>query len=130
MISFIKALIYVAFHPYDVLYLTVVRRYADAQKNFIGELYEGLDRNAKMIGVSCDSWPLNADHAPLNANPRVCWKEEFLAPLPPNTLRVGAMEPKDNKAVQDYVAMRRFCPIRVTVLNRFVEYILESDHVR
>lgn len=130
MISFLKALWYVAFHPFDPVYFTVVRRYADAQKNFIGELYEGNGRDAKMIGASCDNWPLNADVSGLPGRPKLCWKKDFLAPLPANTLRVGAMEPKDNKTVQSYIASRQLSPIRITVLNRFVEHILESDYVR
>lgn len=129
MIRLIRAVWYFVFHPFDIVHLTVVRRYADAQKNFIGELYEGEGRSAKMIGASCDNWPLNADASPLPGAPRICWKEEFTSPLPSNTLRVGALEPKDNQSVQDYIAIRRFCIIRVTVLNRFVEHILESDHV-
>lgn len=129
MISLLKAVWYFALHPFDVVQLTVVRRYADAQKHFIGELYEGEGRTARMIGASCDNWPLNADARPLPLNPTVCWRRDFLAPLPANTLRVGAMEPQDNKSVQDYIAARRFSPIRITVLNRFVEYILESDYV-
>lgn len=107
----------------------MVRRYADAQKNFIGELYDGAGRDAKMIGATCDNWPMNADVKGLPGMPSLCWKKEFLAPLPANTLRVGALKPEDNKTVQDYIACRRFSPIRITVLNRFVEHILESDYV-
>lgn len=129
MISFLKALWYASLHPFDPVYLTVVRRYADAQKNFIGELYEGEGRTAKMIGASCDNWPLNADVSPLRGSPQICWRKDFLSPLPLNTLRVGAMEPKDNRTVQQHIAARRFSPIRITVLNRFVEHIMESDHV-
>jgi hypothetical protein len=124
ILSFVKALAHSAWHPFDILHLTIVRRYADAQGNYIGELYEGDGRGAKMIGASCDNWPLNADVAPLPAMPRVCWKKEFPEPLPKNTLRVGAMEPQDNARVQAYVALRRFCVIRITVMNRFVEHVL------
>jgi hypothetical protein len=127
MILFVKAIWYFVLHPFDIIHLTVVRRYADAQKNFIGELYEGDGRDARMIGASCDNWPLNADSSPLPHNPRLCWQQDFLAPLPKNTLRVGAMEPENNKSVQDYIAIRRFSVIRITVLNRFVEYILEGN---
>lgn len=129
MIAFLKAIIFVVCHPFDIFYLTVVRRYVDAQGHYIGELYEGNDRTAKMIGASCDNWPLNADEHPLPPSPRVCWREDFLAPLPDNTLRVGAMEPQDNAKAQAYVALRRFCILRVTVLNRFVEHVLGDKHV-
>lgn len=118
---FLCAIAFVICHPFDILYLTVVRRYVDAQGNFIGELYEGNDRAAMMIGASCDNWPLDADARPLPAHSSLCWKEQFTAPLPNNTLRVGAWDAKDNAKVQEYIAIRRFCVLRVTVLNRFVE---------
>jgi hypothetical protein len=124
MLTFIKSLVYVVCHPFDTFDVTVVRRYVDAQGHFIGELYEGHSRDAHMIGASCDNWPLAADVMPLASNPRVCYAKSFLEPLPPNTLRVGAMEPQDNARVQAYVAVRRWLPLRVTVLNRFVEHVL------
>lgn len=124
MIEFIKAIWYTIIHPFDVLHLTVVRRYVDAQGNFIGELYDGNTPNAKMIGATCDNWPLNADTCPLPGAPRLCWRMSFLEPLPANTLRVGSFVPADNARAQEYIARRRFCKIRVTVLNRFVERVL------
>lgn len=51
MILFIKSLWYFARHPFDVVQLTVVRRYADAQGHYIGELYDDNGRSARMIGV-------------------------------------------------------------------------------
>jgi hypothetical protein len=125
---FMRAIAFVVCHPFDILYLTVVRRYVDAQGNYIGELYEGTDRDAKMIGASCDNWPLNADQCPLPANPRVCWKEQFTATLPANTLRVGAWEAIDNAKVQAHISIRRFCILRVAVLNRFVERVLGETY--
>ena len=127
--NFMAAIVYVAIHPFDTFDVTVVRRYADAQGNFIGELYDGHDRAAKMIGASCDNWPLDADTMPLPPSPRICWRYSFLEPLPVNTLRVGALEPKDNTAVQAYVAKRRWLPLRVTVHNRFVEHVLEPRRI-
>lgn len=132
IVSFIqlaKACWYFALHPFDVVYLTVVRRYADAQKHFISELYEGEGRAANMIGASCDNFPLNADTRALPVKPSLCWGRDFTAPLPANTLRVGAFDPKENEAVRRYMAVRRFSIIRITILNRFVEHILEQDHV-
>jgi hypothetical protein len=129
MLSFVRAVWYFIRHPLTVLDLTVVRRYADAQNNFIGELYEGHDRTSRMIGYSCDNWPLDADMSPLPLNPRLCYDKSFLDPLPANTLRVGAIEPENNSRVQEYVALRRYLPLRVTVLNRFVEHVMEIKHV-
>lgn len=123
-ISLLAALWHTAMHPFDVVYLTVVRRYVDAQGHYIGELYEGNGRESRMIGASCDNWPLDADTKPLPGFPNVCWRKSFLESLPANTLRVGALEPQDNAKVQEYVAMRRFLPLRITIANRFVEHVL------
>ena len=109
-------------HPFDTFSVTVVRRYADAKGHFIGELYE----NERMIGASCDNWPLDADVKPLPLRPSVCYRKSFLEPLPANTLRVGALEPENNVSVQEYVAIRRFCRLRVVVLNRFIEFVLDK----
>ena len=120
MLTFLKSIAYFVCHPFDTLNVTIVRRYADAQGHFIGELYQ----DNRMIGYSCDNWPLNADTTPLPMHPRVCWRKSFLDPLPVNTMRVGAMEPENNARVQEYVAVRRWLPLRVTVHNRFIQHVL------
>lgn len=130
----LQAIGYTLMHPFEAVHLTIVRRYADAQGNFIGELYERFEYGHatesgagwRMIGASCDNWPLDADVSPIPMHPKVCWSRSFLEALPQNTLRVGAMEPQDNADVQAYVARRRFLPLRVTVLNRFVEHVMED----
>ena len=127
MLSFLKAAWYFLAHPFDVTYLTIVRRYVDAQGHYIGELYDGNARDAKMIGASCDNWPLDADTMPLHDSPTICWRKSFLEPMPANTLRVGAMEPADNAKVQAYMAERRYGIVRVTVLNRFVENAMRAE---
>lgn len=124
ILGVIKAVGFTILHPFDTFNVTVVRRYVDAQGHYIGELYDGDSRTARMIGYSCDNWPLDADVRALPMHPRVCWSKSFLDPLPSNTLRVGAMEPVDNADVQAYVAMRRWCPLRIVVLNRFVEHVM------
>lgn len=129
MVSFIKAIFYILIHPFEIVNLTIVRRYADAQKHFIGELYEGSGREAKMIGMSCDNLPLEVKPSMLNSI-RVRWDRSFLDAIEPNTILVGAAEPQDNEKVREYVARRRFCTTHVNVLNRFVEHILESDYAR
>lgn len=119
------------FHPYDIVYLTVVRRYVDAQKNFIGELYLGEGREAKMIGMACDTLPFDVGLDPTRYTKcRFEFRKDFLAPMGPGALRVGALEPKDNEIVRQTIAIRRFCPIRVQVLNRFIEYVMEKQDVR
>lgn len=127
MLSLLRAIGYLLLHPYDTVTLTVVRRYVDAQGHFIGELYEGTGRSARMVGMTCDNLPLEVvSKTPI----RLCWKQDFLAPLPANTVRVGGQEPQENAGVRAFIALRRFCPQRIAVLNRFVEHVLESDHVR
>lgn len=127
ILALLKALWYTAMHPFEVFHLTVVRRYVDAQGNYIGELYEEIGPyTSRMIGMSCDNWPLDADISPIPLYPKVCYTKSFLDALPKNTLRVGAMAPQDNVDVQAYVGCRRFLPLRVTVLNRFVEHIMRN----
>lgn len=126
LFTFLKSLAYFITHPFDTFNVTIVRRYVDAQGHYIGELYQ----DSRMIGASCDNWPLNADTSPIAMHPRVCWRKSFLDPLPPNTLRVGAFEPYLNGIVQEYVSVRRWLPLRVTVQNRFIETVLEGRNVR
>lgn len=123
MLSFLKAIGYFLAHPFDTVDLTIVRRYADAQTHFIGELYEGSGRDAKMIGMSCDNLPLNA----VTGSYDISYTHSFLDALPAMTIRVGALEPKDNAKIQEYIALRRFCMIRVTIMNRFIEYVLQGN---
>lgn len=125
MIAFLRAVAYLLCHPGETVSLTVVRRYADARKRFIGELYEGDGPTAKMIGMTCDNLPLKVE--PKTAC-TVRWGRDFLGELEPNTVLVGAAEPQDNVKVHAYISTRRFCS-QVVVLNRFVEHILESDYV-
>lgn len=129
MLDRLKAIIYALFHPQDPVYLTVVRRYVDAKKCFIGELYLGEGRAATMIGMSCDTLPFNVgDGTGLTIRVRLEFHEDFLAPMSPGGLRVGGIEPSTNDAVRQIVSLRRYCPIRVQVLNRFIEHVLEKDH--
>lgn len=126
IVSFVKAVCYAVFHPYETVYITVVRRYADAQKRFIGELYVGEGRTAKMIGMSCDNLLLKVEGKTAG---RIRWGQDFTVDMPANTVSVGGVEPQDQAAVHDFFSLRRFCPHRVSILNRFVEHILESDYV-
>lgn len=126
MISFLKAVCYAAFHPYETVYITVVRRYADAKKHFIGELYVGEGRTAKMIGMSCDNLPLKVEGKTAG---HIRWGRDFTESIGPNTILAGGIEPRDQAAVHDFFSLRRFCLHRVSVLNRFVEHVLENENV-
>lgn len=129
MIDIIKAIFYSLFH-YEMVHITVVRRYKDAQANFIGELYLGEGRQAKMIGMTCDSLPFDvgAANVPLRKY-RLEFKHDFLAPMAPLGLRVGGVEPSTHGSVCNLIALRRYCPIKVVVLNRFIEHVLEKENV-
>lgn len=129
MMAVIKALVYTLFHYHNV-YLTIVRRYVDAQSNFIGELYMGEGREAKMIGMTCDSLPFDMSMG--HADIRSCFDfaHDFTDPMGAGVIRVGSLEPANNETVRNIVSLRRYCPLRVTVLNRFVEHVMEKDHVR
>ena len=122
MLSFLKALWYFIAHPFVIVKLTIIRRYVDAQGHYIGELYE----DGRMIGASCDNWPLDTRLHDLLAAPRLCWRHSFLEPLPVSTIRVGGTEPAAHAVIQRHIADRRFCAKKIVVVNRFVEYVLES----
>jgi hypothetical protein len=102
----LRALLYAIWHPYEMVYITVVRRYADAQKHFIGELYVGEGRTAKMIGMSCDNLPFNP---PAKTAGTVRWGRSFLDAMEPNTILAGGQNPEETRQVHEYFALRRFC---------------------
>lgn len=126
MIARLKALVYALFHPKPIQ-LTVVRRYLDAQRNFIGELYE----DGKMIGMSCDSMPFTV---PAMMSGRLFtsarYDEEFSRPMPDGLLRLGGKGPEDHADVVKRLSLIQYCHKDITILNRFVEHILESNYVR
>jgi hypothetical protein len=113
------------------VHLAIVRRYADANHSFIGELYmygafAGVG-SYRMIGVSLDSLPLELGSLSLGDEPDTLdLAHDFLAPMPPNTLRVGAAEPADNDAVRKQIAALPRRNIRLVIQNRFIEHVLES----
>ncbi len=112
---------------YRIIHLTIVRRYVDAQSNFIGELYMGNGRDAKMIGMSCDSFPFNNEGA---VRGQIDFKHDFTEPMGANVIRVGGQEPAENATVRSAIALVRYCPMTITILNRFVEHVLEKDCAR
>lgn len=79
-----------------------------------------------MIGMTCDTMPFNAGNEPKPTRCRIEFHRDFTAPMLPDGLRVGSLEPRDNEYVRETVALRQYCTLRVTVLNRFVERVLEG----
>lgn len=116
---------------HELVHLAVVRRYADANGHYIGELYmygtfAGVGAY-KMIGASLDSFPLELGSLSLADEPGALdLLHDFLAPMGANTLRVGATEPKDNMSVRCMIGRIPRRNIRLVIQNRFIQYVLEK----
>src|ERR1035438_1503837 len=105
LLAYVRSL-YVCAFDHTLVHLAIVRRYADANSCYVGELYmyalyAGIG-SYRMIGCSLDSLPLELGSLSLADEPRALDLEhDFLAPMPANTLRVGAPIPIDNENVRD-----------------------------
>ena len=113
------------------LRLTIVRRYPDANDNFIGELYALRDGAYKLIGVSLDSLAMSARS--------VQWPETrhvldtahvFTDPMPSNRLRVGHSDPSLNDGVRRMVDETPRRNITIVIQNRFIEWVLGPKPVK
>jgi hypothetical protein len=110
------------------VHLAIVRRYADANGNYVGELYVEQTHRAVssygMVGASLDSLALDFKQESM------VWgldtRNDFLAPLPRSTVRVGAFDPRDNDSVRKMVAALPRHRIKLVVQNRFIEHVLEK----
>lgn len=116
--------------------LAIVRRYADANGHYVGELYLHSESRTpgtfaivsayKMIGVSLDSLPLELRALSLADDvDALDLKNDFLAPMMLNTLRVGAAEPKDNDNVRKMIGRLPRRNIRFVIQNKFIEHVME-----
>jgi hypothetical protein len=109
--------------------LAVIRRYTDANGSFVGELYllgsfAGV-LGYSMIGVSLDTLPFDCQNGVDSFDLDV--EHDFLAPMPPGCVRVGAQDPRDNDAVRSHVArLAREGTISLQVQNRFIEHVIAS----
>jgi hypothetical protein len=118
----------------ELVMLTIVRRYQDAMKHNVGELYR-YDTFAgigayRLIGCSLDSFPLDMLSLSLLDEPSALdLAHDFLAPMAANTLRVGAALPQDNDAVRRMIAYIPRRNIRLIIQNRFVEYVMERKSI-
>jgi len=111
--------------------LAIVRRYQDANGNYVGELY--MDQTIKrrhdtlagytMIGASLDSLPLSFDESSM------VWgldtRNDFLAHMPRAVVRVGALDPKDNDGVRRMVAKLPRRNMTLVIQNRFIEHVMD-----
>jgi hypothetical protein len=108
----------------------IVRRYADANGSYVGELYmEQTVKNVisyNMIGASLDTLPLeSAEVLTAGVAFDLDTKNDFLIPMPLGTLRVGALDPKDNDRVRRMVASLPRRRMMLVVQNRFIEHVME-----
>jgi len=106
--------------------MAIVRRYADANGAYVGELYllgtfAGVLQYS-MIGVSLDTLPFTVRE--VAAFDLDVW-HDFLHPMPEGCVRVGAQDPRDNDVVRANVArLAREGAIHLQVQNRFIERVL------
>jgi hypothetical protein len=126
LLDFLRSLVYRA-----PVHLAIVRRYQDANGNYVGELYREQPRNGissyGMVGASLDSFPLGTGSLDLSKTPYVLdVANDFLALMPANRLRVGAMDPKDNDAVRRMIGRLPRRRMTVVIQNRFIEHVLEN----
>lgn len=108
--------------------MAIVRRYADANGSFVGELYllgsfAGV-LGYQMIGVSLDTLPFEPTSV---SSFDLDVEHDFLAPMPEGCVRVGAQDPQDNDTVRAHVArIAREGSIVLQVQNRFVEHVMSK----
>jgi hypothetical protein len=109
--------------------LAIVRRYCDANGSYVGELYMEQEfagvSSYQMVGASLDTLPygISRDDA---IGDELDARNDFLAPMPPMTVRVGALDPDDNDRVRAMVARLPRRGMSLVVQNRFIEHVLEA----
>lgn len=116
------------------VHLAIARRYQDAQGHNVGELYKYDTFSGhgayRLVGCSLDSFPLDLSSLSLGDEPTALdLQNDFLAPMMPNTLRVGAAEPKDNDAVREMIRRIPRKNIRLVIQNKFVEHVMEPKKI-
>lgn len=118
----------------EPVHLAIVRRYADANGHYVGELYKydtfaGIGQY-RMIGASLDAFSLDLDGVSLADEPDALdLTHDFLAPVDANTFRVGALEPQDNERVRQIVARLPRKNIRLVIKNGFIEHVLDGKKI-
>jgi hypothetical protein len=129
ILSFIRSLFI-----HEPVRLAIVRRYADANGSYVGEMYmEGSLSGVaayRMIGMSLDTLPLKAGDMADMTTWRLDTSNDFLAlPMPPSTIRVGALDPKDNDRVRQMVDKLPRRNMTLVIQNRFIEHVLDKGKV-
>jgi hypothetical protein len=130
LLDFLRSLVYRA-----PVHLAIVRRYQDANGNYVGELYREQTRNGissyGMVGCSLDSLPFDAFNPSVDAcSYTLDTDRDFLAlPMPPRHIRVGAFDPKDNDAVRRMIGSLPRRRMTVVIQNRFIEHVLDNKSI-
>jgi hypothetical protein len=113
--------------------LAIVRRYADANGSYVGELYmEGSFSGVnayRMIGVSLDTLPLDWRDAPEWIGWHLDTTRDFLAWMPHGVVRVGALDPADNDHIRQTVRKLPRRNMTLVIQNRFIEHVLDKGKV-
>lgn len=127
LLDFLRSLVY-----RTPVHLAIVRRYQDANGSYVGELYmeyiiHGMS-GYRMIGVSLDTFPLDATRL-LEGEPyyAIDTDNDFLQPMPPVRIRVGAMDPQDNDRVRRMVGKLPRRHMSFIIQNRFIEHVMEKQ---
>jgi len=83
----------------------------------------------EMIGMSLDTLPLkwqdSCEWMPFILDTR----QDFLALMPLHTIRIGALDPKDNDRVRRMISKLPRKNMMLVVQNRFIEYVLEPKKI-
>lgn len=124
LIDFVRSL----FHQGPVR-LAIVRRYEDANGNYVGELYleQVISRKHDelkgytMIGASLDNLELMADGKIFRGVDILDVHNDFLAPMLTPAVRVGALDPKSNDAVRQRIAQLPRRNMTIVINNGFIE---------
>lgn len=112
--------------------IAIVRRYTDANGSYVGELYLWdtfcgvLSYN--QIGMSLDTLPFDCQNEShwLYIGGHLDTDNDFLTPMTPLTVRVGAQDPQHNDAVRSRVGrLAREGRILLQVRNRFIEHVMQ-----
>jgi hypothetical protein len=125
LLSFVRSL----FSPLSVR-LAIVRRYADANGSYVGELYMDNGKGSYgMVGASLDTLPLDWEDGHDWTAFQLDTKNDFLAIPTPNMVRVGAMDPRDNDRVRAMVAALPRRGMTLAVQNRFMTDLRPSGRL-
>lgn len=114
--------------------LAVVRKYRDANGSYVGELYLYQTVKRKhdtvtgyvMIGASLDTLPFDTGEKETDVF-ALDTGSDFLEPMPPMTLRVGALDPAENDNVRRMIRRLPRRGMTLVVQNRFIERVMRPE---